>query len=1565
MSSNTTKHNGPSGKTTPAASTSSDTNAKLALSVGNVLALRQWEERQQAAGNVLYAGLGSAIFVLQAYPVIKDPEDPINYAALTEPQKFRWQEQVKLANRKREELEKAKANFFSAMYSDLSVDSLERVKQAAIQHYLQIEREEWEQEITRRIAARNQRRQRPSSSRDVDTDPNPEQDVFAPTESSEAWEVFQAAQDPLVLVRFIRKTHQSGVTSDPTEDRNRAIAKFESLRQTPKQTLDEFHLLWQETLKAQVATGQPSRSQPDLAQKFIGALDKTRWGTLAAKCANDANSWNPEIKDKAYPKTVDQAYLIARTWMVTASVETQRSGAPVSFVTTAATMKRPNKGSRRGKRDEKKTNEREEATETKTVSPKPAVEQKRKRTEITCDLCGEPHRVRECPHYEAVIKEHSKRLKKQAHLTVASPEPKPSRSDTRSVMSLATTTGVEGDEELCLDSQSNIHVFRDRRQLREVRTADTPVSIGGIVAGTRLECAECGSFEGIQEVYVHPEAQKNILSLALLENHYPITWEQGKFEVYLPHRTLTFERDDDRYVMRLDVPDRAAYIATVRERESRYPTRDLRGAKAAMELISRLCYPSEEGLVRALKAGNLDNPGVTVEDVRRAHAIYGPFPHVLKGKKTAQQPSGRLHEERTTFPTAATRNGILEVDIMHIDGCMALIAVLEEEPITFVAFLGSRSEKAIHSGLEDLQQNCAKYGWNVTFRMDNESGAQAIVNRLRFKDLHIEFVGSGAHVPRAERKIRVIKERCRIIINRLPFRAPRWMLKWIIGAVVKALNSLRDDSASNAPDDLRSPFERFTGRRVDARKDLKIAFGEYVEIPVTDNPTPNNMKPRTRGAIAIGPVGNAAGSVYFWVITTNRIVKRDSWTVCPMSDDVIESINKEAVRVGAAQSDPPEDDEETVALAGEVEAPADRHNSPEDATGTLPQATKSDTLVPDVGGATTEVPTTMDAVTAAEAAVDSAALEYTPEEPSALAEVATEPLPTVALEPYLPARANRGIKPARYLAEAHHVSIKQALRQIGEPALKSVSEEITNLIEYKVFHPVDHRKLSPAERKSAIRSSMFLKEKFKPDGSFDKFKTRVTAGGNQQDRSVYSDSETAAPTVATPNLYTVAAVAAKENRKVGTLDVKCAYLNAEKTGKKVLMYLNPLVSDFVVALKPEWKHFRLSDGSMVVELDKALYGCIESANLWYHHLRGTLEQLGFKPTRIDPCVFVKNDKSGQCTVCTHVDDLFITSQSDSLMRELVEGMKKTYGDVTFHEGLKHDYLGCTFDFTQKGKCTIDMRGYVDGILTDFHVNGGSKVPCTMQLLEIDETSPALDEEKRKRFHSAVAKLLYLSVRTRPDLQVTVSFLSTRVQQPSQQDEEKMEKALKYLNSTKHLNLTLEPGEELKITTSIDASHGIHVDGKGHTGGTYSLGKGAIHARSTKQRIVSKSSAESELIAVSDYMSNPLQAREFLRELGYEVPPVEVQQDNQSTIKLIEKGRAGTERTRHIAIRYFFIKDRVDAGEARVNYTPTEDVTADILTKPMTGWRFRRHRHVLLNLPGILQRGGVSESRDSE
>ena len=115
-----------------------------------------------------------------------------------------------------------------------------------------------------------------------------------------------------------------------------------------------------------------------------------------------------------------------------------------------------------------------------------------------------------------------------------------------------------------------------------------------------------------------------------------------------------------------------------------------------------------------------------------------------------------------------------------------------------------------------------------------------------------------------------------------------------------------------------------------------------------------------------------------------------------------------------------------------------------------------------------------------------------------------------------------------------------------------------------------------------------------------------------------------------------------------------------------------------------------------------------------------------------------------------------------------------------------------------------------------------------------------------------------------------------------------------------------------------------------------MGKGAILSSSKKQKIDTRSSTEAELVAVDDVAALLLWTRLFIKAQGYS-PRFELLQDNQSTIKLHENGRwSSQKRTRHLNIKYFFMKDQVEQGNFHVRYKPTDEMDADCHTKPLQG-----------------------------
>ena len=235
------------------------------------------------------------------------------------------------------------------------------------------------------------------------------------------------------------------------------------------------------------------------------------------------------------------------------------------------------------------------------------------------------------------------------------------------------------------------------------------------------------------------------------------------------------------------------------------------------------------------------------------------------------------------------------------------------------------------------------------------------------------------------------------------------------------------------------------------------------------------------------------------------------------------------------------------------------------------------------------------------------------------------------------------------------------------------------------------------------------------------------------------------------------------------------------------------------------------------------------------------------------------------------------------------------------------------------------------------------------LFDVDKDSPLLTADKAQSFYTIVAKLLFLAKRGCPDILTAIAFLTTCVTKPSRDNNEKLDRVLRYLRHTNHLILTLESDGSGDIKWMADASFAVHRDMKSHTGGGGTMGKGYFYATSTRQKLNAKSSTEAKLVAADDLLTSLLWTRNFLLAQGYKVEHCTLMQDNLSAMQLEQNGRASSgKRTRHINICYFYITSKIDDGSIRVLHQPTDMMVADLLTKPLQGSTFRRFRQLLLN-----------------
>ena len=256
------------------------------------------------------------------------------------------------------------------------------------------------------------------------------------------------------------------------------------------------------------------------------------------------------------------------------------------------------------------------------------------------------------------------------------------------------------------------------------------------------------------------------------------------------------------------------------------------------------------------------------------------------------------------------------------------------------------------------------------------------------------------------------------------------------------------------------------------------------------------------------------------------------------------------------------------------------------------------------------------------------------------------------------------------------------------------------------------------------------------------------------------------------------------------------------------------------------------------------------------------------------------------------------------------------------------------DLTTAGVARVSMTGYVEDMLKESGTKGGARTPAIEGLFNVREDAKMATEERRVKFHRQVAKMLYLAKRARPDCLPAVAYLATRVTRCSVDDLAKLERLLKYVNATKERGLVFAAGSKgITVSVLIDAAYGVHPDRKSHTGSCVVVGeRGAVHSKSAKQQIVTKSSKEAELVALSDSSNQVLHIRHFIRGQGHAYGSVTVYQGNMSCMSLVERGRSAAECTRHIAIKYSWLEERVDQGEARAKHLGTKEMYANLLTK---------------------------------
>jgi hypothetical protein len=558
------------------------------------------------------------------------------------------------------------------------------------------------------------------------------------------------------------------------------------------------------------------------------------------------------------------------------------------------------------------------------------------------------------------------------------------------------------------------------------------------------------------------------------------------------------------------------------------------------------------------------------------------------------------------------------------------------------------------------------------------------------------------------------------------------------------------------------------------------------------------------------------------------------------------------------------------------------------------------------------------------------------------------------------------------------VSLKAALKTWGTEAEEAIGKEMKQLHWRNSFKPMHWKTLTSEQRKQVLESHIFVERK--RDGVL---KARTVAGGNKQ-RGYILKEDASSPTVSNEAVMLTCVIDADENRDVAIVDIPNAFVQTVVEDEKDRAFIRirgPLV-DILVAIAPDvYREYvtigKKGEKQLLVQCLNALYGTMVASLLYYKKFVKSLRSKRFKLNPYDPCVANKQVDGEQLTVCFHVDDCKISHISPKVVSDTIDWLRSEYENVfedgsglmKVHRGKTHKYLGMSLDFSHVNQCRITMIDYVDEIVAAYDKasselddgftlvfkkgNRSKSSAAPDDLFVVDEDAEKLSEEGQTAFHHLVAKTLYISKRARPDLSTAIAFLTTRVKAPDIHDWRKLSHMMEYLRVERLRPLILSADGSGVLMWYVDASFAVHPNMRSHTGGGLTMGRGFPIVTSTKQRLNTRSSTESELVGVDDMMPIVVWSRYFLMAQGYGVTQNLLLQDNRSSMLLEKNGRASSgKRTRHINIRYYFVTDRVNMKEIEIEWCPTKEMVADFMTKPLQGSHFRRLRDLIMGMTKV-------------
>ena len=216
--------------------------------------------------------------------------------------------------------------------------------------------------------------------------------------------------------------------------------------------------------------------------------------------------------------------------------------------------------------------------------------------------------------------------------------------------------------------------------------------------------------------------------------------------------------------------------------------------------------------------------------------------------------------------------------------------------------------------------------------------------------------------------------------------------------------------------------------------------------------------------------------------------------------------------------------------------------------------------------------------------------------------------------------------------------------------------------------------------------------------------------------------------------------------------------------------------------------------------------------------------------------------------------------------------------------------------------------------------------------------------------------MYLVTCTRPDIAAAVGQLARVMSQPSKLHWSAAKHVLRYLKGTKGLSLTYGNARDEERENLIGFSDanfgGDSATAKSTTGYAFILNGAAVSWKSKLQSVVALSTAEAEYMALCETVKEAVYLQQLLEEIELKALPVTIYEDNQPCIH-IASNPVTSNRSKHIAVRYHYVREVISNGKVQVLYKSTQEMVADCLTKNLAKDKVEKFRSILLGMPSTM------------